>query len=103
MSKSHLSRSFAIWVLFLLAARVYGQGPLPADPDSPGPSEASADMEPAPERWNLYYQATSIGDYHGKFHSPYEDATSLQDHTRARRLADNNPVFHAGGWSRIRF
>jgi high affinity Mn2+ porin len=37
-------------------------------------------MEPAQERWNLYYQATSIGDYHGTFHSPYEDATSLQDY-----------------------
>jgi high affinity Mn2+ porin len=80
MSKIHLRRRFAIWVLFILAATAYGQGPLPADPDSPGPSDASADMEPAQERWNLYYQATSIGDYHGTFHSPYEDATSLQDY-----------------------
>jgi high affinity Mn2+ porin len=38
---------------------------------------------PAPvetERWNLFYQATSIGQYHGTFHSPYEGAFSLQDH-----------------------
>ena len=33
------------------------------------------------ERWSLFYQATSIGQYHGAFRSPYEDATSLQDRT----------------------
>jgi len=32
-----------------------------------------------PERWNLFFQATSIGQYHGRFPSPYEDTTSLQD------------------------
>jgi high affinity Mn2+ porin len=31
------------------------------------------------ERWNLFYQATSIGDYHGTFPSPYEGPFSLQD------------------------
>ena len=32
------------------------------------------------ERWNLFWQATSIGQYHGTFHSPYEDQFSLQDY-----------------------
>lgn len=32
------------------------------------------------ERWNLYYQATSVGQYHGTFHSPYEGPLSLQDY-----------------------
>jgi high affinity Mn2+ porin len=32
-----------------------------------------------PERWNLFYQATSIGDYHGTFPSPYQGPFSLQD------------------------
>ena len=32
-----------------------------------------------PERWNWFYQATSIGDSHGTFPSPYEGAFSLQD------------------------
>jgi high affinity Mn2+ porin len=32
------------------------------------------------ERWNLYYQATSIGDYHGTFRSPYVGTFSLQDY-----------------------
>jgi high affinity Mn2+ porin len=37
--------------------------------------------QPVPaERWNLYYQATSIGQYHGTFNSPYEGDFSLQDY-----------------------
>ena len=34
----------------------------------------------APERWNLFYQATSIGQYHGTFPSPYSGAFSLQNY-----------------------
>src|SRR5580692_11420644 len=42
---------------------------------------ASAQQDAAaPERWNLFYQATSIGQYHGTFRSPYSDAFSLQDY-----------------------
>jgi len=33
-----------------------------------------------PERWNLYYQATSIGDEHGTFHAPYQGPLSLADY-----------------------
>jgi high affinity Mn2+ porin len=36
---------------------------------------------PAPERWNLYYQATSIGQYHGTFPTLYSGPLSLQDRT----------------------
>lgn len=32
------------------------------------------------ERWNLFYQATSIGQYHGTFHSPYAGPFSLQNY-----------------------
>lgn len=35
---------------------------------------------PASERWNLFFQATSIGQYHGSFHSPYEGPNSLQSY-----------------------
>jgi high affinity Mn2+ porin len=31
------------------------------------------------ERWNLYFQATSIGDYHGNFRALYSGAHSLQN------------------------
>lgn len=34
----------------------------------------------ASENWNLFWQATSIGQYHGTFRSPYEDQLSLQDY-----------------------
>lgn len=33
------------------------------------------------ERWNLFYQATSIGQYHGTFNAPYQGQFSLQDYT----------------------
>jgi hypothetical protein len=32
------------------------------------------------ERWNLFYQATSIGQYHSTFRSPYSGPFSLQDY-----------------------
>jgi high affinity Mn2+ porin len=47
---------------------------------SGGPSGAPPDPPTdEPERWNLYYQATSIGDYHGMFNAPYTGPLSLQD------------------------
>jgi high affinity Mn2+ porin len=39
---------------------------------------SSADQPAAPERWNLFYQATSVGQDHGTFHSPYSGPFSLQ-------------------------
>jgi len=35
---------------------------------------------PASENWNLYYQATSIGQNHGTFNAPYTGPLSLQDY-----------------------
>lgn len=32
------------------------------------------------ENWNLYYQATSIGSYHGTFYAPYTGPLSLRDY-----------------------
>jgi high affinity Mn2+ porin len=42
-------------------------------------AQTSADTA-EPERWNLFYQATSIGQYHGTFNSPYSGPFSLQDY-----------------------
>lgn len=39
---------------------------------APDPAETS-------ERWNLYFQATSIGDYHGRFRAPYSGLHSLSN------------------------
>jgi high affinity Mn2+ porin len=61
-------KTFAICVIFILAVPLYAQ-------------DADTGTEMGSERWNLFYQATSIGDYHGKFNSPYQDATSLKNET----------------------
>jgi len=57
------------------------QGPSPAGADTPPPEQAPSGREAESERWNLYFQATSIGDYHGTFRSPYEGPLSLQNHS----------------------
>jgi high affinity Mn2+ porin len=64
-------KALLISALFLTAAQ--------AQTDAP----ASPAIEPAPERWNLFYQATSIGQYHGTFHAPYSGPLSFPDHPEA--------------------
>jgi high affinity Mn2+ porin len=46
---------------------------------SGGLAAQSSDV-PASENWNLYYQATSIGQTHGTFNAPYTGPLSLQDY-----------------------
>ena len=43
-------------------------------------AQDSAPAKVENDRWNLFYQATSIGQYHGTFRSPYEGARSLQNY-----------------------
>ncbi len=62
-----LPQPIALACLFY-AHTVYGQ-------------DASQPESMQPERWNLFYQATSIGQYHGTFHSPYSGPFSLQNYT----------------------
>ncbi|HTB11277.1 MAG TPA: carbohydrate porin [Bryobacteraceae bacterium] len=57
-------------LLVFLGFRAWAQPPVATDAPPPPPD---------PERWNIFYQATSIGDYHGTFTSPYEGPFSLQD------------------------
>jgi high affinity Mn2+ porin len=40
----------------------------------------NATGESTPERLNLYYQATSIGQYHGTFNAPYQGPLSFQNY-----------------------
>jgi len=47
-------------------------------PLSLGAQSNDSPPQDPPENWNLYYQATSIGDHHGTFNSPYEGPLSLQ-------------------------
>jgi high affinity Mn2+ porin len=46
----------------------------------PQPEEKKAEEPVVPERWNLFYQATSVGQYHGTFRSPYSGQFSLQNY-----------------------
>jgi len=41
---------------------------------------AAAQQSDPPQPWNLFFQATSIGDYHGTFRSPYSGLFSLQNY-----------------------
>ena len=41
----------------------------------------AAQNNPAPETWNAYFQATSVGQHHGTFPSPYEGPLSLVGRT----------------------
>jgi high affinity Mn2+ porin len=43
-------------------------------------ASAQTPAPPDPERWNIFYQATSIGQYHGTFRSPYSGPFSLQNY-----------------------
>ena len=58
-----------IFCLLLLAVGVRAQD-----------AQSQADPAPAPEkpeRWNIFWQATSIGQTHDNFHSPYAGPESL--------------------------
>ena len=55
----------------------------PSRPQAEIPRQEEVDPPAQPaatERWNLYYQATSIGQYHGTFRSPYSGPFSLQNY-----------------------
>jgi high affinity Mn2+ porin len=46
-----------------------------------GQAQTNPDQQPqAPQRWNLFWQATSIGQYHGTFPSPYDSQFSLKNY-----------------------
>lgn len=82
-----LTNTIAALLLSLLAGLCgYGQdagqqNPPPQGGQIPRQEENKTPEKVVPDqRWNLFWQATSIGQYHGTFPSPYEDAFSLQDY-----------------------
>jgi high affinity Mn2+ porin len=75
-----------LWLCLSLHSWAQEQSPPTQNPSAP-PDQAPApangpapDQPSAPERWNLFYQATSIGQYHGTFYSPYSGPFSLQNY-----------------------
>ena len=84
-------RTIAVVPALFLASGLSAQDSGPASP-------------PADERWNLYYQATSIGQTHGTFNAPYQGQFSLLNEREAdasltttlffgARLADNLQLY----------
>jgi high affinity Mn2+ porin len=71
---------FSSWMLLMLCVQTNAQAPSPAASESSPANEAPEGAETPSERWNLYFQSTSIGDYHGTFRSPYEGPLSLKDY-----------------------
>jgi high affinity Mn2+ porin len=61
---------YGLLILWIIRAVAQESASAPPTDQTPDP----------PERWNLYYQATSIGQYHGTFRSPYEGPLSLQNY-----------------------
>lgn len=58
------------------------ENPPPKGGEIPRQQENKTPEAPeAEQRWNLFFQATSIGQYHGTFRSPYEGPRSLLDTT----------------------
>jgi high affinity Mn2+ porin len=59
-----------VYVLLFFAGQLLAQ----QTDDDNGVSDKAAGT------WNLYYQATSIGEYHGTFYAPYQGPLSLEDY-----------------------
>ena len=67
-----MNRRTARWALLLLCRL-----PLAAQESQAGHLDSASEVS----NWNLYYQATSIGQRHGTFHAPYSGPLSLEDIT----------------------
>ncbi len=50
-------------------------------PQEPSNGSSATNVADAPERWNLFFQATSIGDAHDSFHAAYSGPLSLSNHS----------------------
>src|SRR5215469_1205778 len=64
--------------LLLWCAPIHAQDPGSTIPDTTQSRKTPEDMEE--ELWNLYFQATAIGDSHGTFNAPYTGPLSLEDY-----------------------
>jgi hypothetical protein len=86
---------FASWMVLILSAQGRELDPASAAAEAPASDQAPSYADTESERWNLYFQATSIGDYHGTFRSPYEGPLSLKDYTE-RDVSLTSTLFFTG-------
>lgn len=64
-------------------------------PGAAASNDTNSAQDKESERWNLYYQATSIGDYHGTFTAPYTGPLSLQNYSE-RDVSITTTLFFTG-------
>jgi high affinity Mn2+ porin len=77
----HCSRFYAASTLLFTFLPPGVRAQQSANDKPPASATAPAtDTPDAPERWNWFYQATSIGDYHGAFPALYSGPFSLQNY-----------------------
>src|ERR1019366_2730408 len=95
--------SVAIVLLGLPVAMAQSAGTESVDEfdGAPDATAAASNPEAQPERWNLFYQATTIGQYHGTFRSPYAGAKAFRA-TRSVTCLSPQRCSSAYGWRRIR-
>ena len=55
-----------------------------------------------PQTWNLYYQATSVGQHHGSFYDPYEGPLSLVGHPESEASLTTT-LFFGLKWNNTQF
>jgi high affinity Mn2+ porin len=100
MNKIHIHVLPPTLCLLLFAAGVRAQD----IPPNPADAANATDAAPATERWNISWQATSIGQAHDNFHSPYSGPLSLSGPAEAEasltttlftgfRLAENTQLY----------
>src|SRR5580658_8028053 len=89
---------------FCLSLNSWAQDQSPPAQTPPAPANGPAPDQPVtPERWNLFYQATSIGQYHGTFYSPYSGPFSLQDYTERDVSLTTTLFFAFSPWQNTLF
>ena len=80
MSASSISR--IVLILFALSsASMFAQDP---DPPAKGQDQAGTPDSSNGERWNIHFQATSIGQHHWRFPEKYSGENSLPPHPENR-------------------
>ncbi len=88
--------------LLVCSAPVDAQDPASEAPRAAASDDRNSAQDKEPERWNLYYQATSIGDYHGTFTAPYTGPLSLQNYPE-RDVSITTTLFFTGRLERNTF
>src|SRR5580698_5588592 len=73
-------KPLCVCVLYAFAGLLFPLAAVAQPPDAASAASTPPADSQSSENWNLYYQATTIGDYHGTFNAPYTGPLSLQNY-----------------------